>query len=69
MQMINEIQYSCTRSTVEEKWALRPLTDTEWYIVMGQMESLIETYLENDMPWTIEELPTLVEEHNKRNAD
>lgn len=65
--MINEIQYSVTRSIVEEKWAKRPLTDTEWYIVMGQMESLIETYLDADMPWTIEELPTLVEQHIANN--
>jgi hypothetical protein len=64
--MINEINYNVSRQDVEWRWAGRTLTDQEWYIIMGEAESLLERYMEWDMPNTMEMLPDLVEQDNKK---
>jgi hypothetical protein len=62
--MENKVEYTITRNDLENLYT-RVFTDKEWEVLAGEIESLIDYWVEADVPHIISNLDNLVEQDAK----
>jgi hypothetical protein len=62
--MEDKVSYEITRDYIENLFT-REFTDQEWKLLASEIDSLIEYWVDSDLPGIIENLPSLVEEDSK----
>lgn len=62
--MENKVDFTFTRKQVED-WADRPITDREWEVMSGEIESALEYYLGEEIERLWGDIDYLIEQDDK----
>jgi len=62
--MENKVEVVITRDELENVYT-RVFTDKEWEVLAGEIESLLEYWIEADVPHIVANLDNLVEQDSK----